>query len=464
MDATSSVSPAHVAAFAGTMGGRVIARRSSEYEQARKDLAWNGRVPDRYPELIVEARCVDDIVATIAFAQEHRLPISARSGGHSYAVSFLRDGGIALDLSALDEIAVEVDAMRISVGPGATSARIDAALEPHGLAFPVGHGGPVGIAGFLIGGGLGINGAAWGGMSTFNILAADVVLANGHKCRLDANERPDLFWALRGGGPGLPFLVTRFYLRCYPRPPAIISSSYLDGLSSLPRLAALMDELALRVDRRLQLMLAAVPAPPGMAEHCLPQDHGRMAALTAVAFADDRNEARTMQALLAEHPGLGGVMHRTGEDAIGFTDIFVQTDQLLSCRRVRADNIQTDRIEEAAGIILRHLPQSPSPASVSMIVRRGALPTQADAAFSLGGAYTVSTYAQWNEAGEDAGNAAWLHRFHNELESIATGAYVNEFDIEARRDRLALCHPGPAFERLRQIRDTYDPAGIFQRP
>lgn len=462
MDASSAIASGEVADLAAAIEGRVFERGTDGYEAARQALAWNGRVPPRYPEVIVAARAVGDVCAAVRFASRHGLPVHVRSGGHSYAALFLQDGGLVVDLSALRAIAVDPSAMMVSVGSGVTSAAVDAALEPHGLAFPVGHGGPVGIAGFLLGGGLGINCAAWGGMSTFNILGAEVVLADGRECTVGAEDSPDLLWALRGGGPGLPFIVTRFHLRCYRRPAAITASTYTDRLSALPKLAALLDDMAPRLDRRLQLMLAAVPVPPDLAGRCGPQDHGRVAALTAIAFADSAAAAQAMHAPLAAHADLRDVLHRGAESPIGFADIFAQTDQLLSCPRVRADNIQAERMADAAGIMLRHLPHSPSSATVCVAVRRGQI--AAGAAFSLSGHYSLSTYAQWDDARDDAANAGWLHGFHDDLESIAAGAYVNEFDLEARSDKLDLCHAGPARVRLRAIRAAHDPAGVFWRP
>lgn len=452
-----------VARLAHALEGSVIDRSAADYEAHRVALVWNGRVPDRHPDLIVKALSVQDVGAALAFARRHRLPVCAKGSGHSYSAIFLREGGMLLDLSALNGVVVDRSARLLSVGPGATSAQIDTALAEEGLAFPVGHGGPVGIGGFLLGGGLGINCAAWGGMSTFNILAADVMTADGRILRTSPDENTDLYWALRGGGPGLPFIVTRFELRCYDRPGHISVSTYLARFSDLPELAERIDAAAPALDLRLQLMLAIVPAPAEVAGRCSQDDHGRAAVLTAIAFADNAAEARSLHAALAEAATALPLLDHSANEAIGFADIFASTDQLLVSRRVRADNILTDRLGEAVRILMRQMPDSPSPASVAMIVRR-ADTAFADGACSLAGRYFLSTYAQWDHGKDDDANAAWLLGLHDELAGIATGAYVNEFDLEARSDTIEHCIAAANLERLRDIRHRHDPEGVFHYP
>lgn len=445
------------------IGGRVLDRQSPDYNLTRQSLVWNGRPPERYPSVIVEARSAADVASTVDFAQRHNLSVSARGTGHSYSSIFLCDGGLLLDLSRLNDLAVDPPSRRLSVGPGATSGQICAALEREGLAFPVGHDASVGIGGFLLGGGLGVNSAAWGGMSTFNILAADIVTVDGVLRRVSAEENADLFWALRGGGPGLPFIVTHFHLGCYDHPGAITSKTYVLRFSDLSRLAKALDMIAPALDRRLQVMLAAVAAPPELSGKCTVEDHGRIAALTAIAFADDTGAARTMQAQLASLPILSEALLRTDEQAVTFAQVLEQGKALLVSKRFRTDNVLCNDIGDAAEIIMRHLPASPSPANLSLIVWRGQQ-AQPDAAYSVSGRYFVSTYAQWDLAQDDTANATWLRHFYDDMAGVATGAYVNEFDLEGRLDEAGRCYSAVALDRLRTLRRQHDPRGVFHNP
>lgn len=443
--------------------GTVVGRGAPDYEARRTGLVWNGRPAPNCPDLIVRPDSVEDVRVAIAFAREHGLCVDMRGSGHSYSGIFLHDGGMLLDLSALDDIVPDPKAQTVSVGPGATAGRIDAALAPHGLAFPVGHGAQVGIAGFLLGGGIGINGGAWGGMSCHNILAADLVMADGRLVRASPDENADLFRALRGGGPGLPFAVVRFTLRCFRRPAHIGLVNHFVRFSRLPDLTQAIEGSTHRLDPRLQLMLAIVPAPAGLAPRLQEGDHGRVGALTAIAFADDANEAALLQAALDGAPALQAALHREAIDPADFADIFAMTDMALTAPRVRADNIFTDRLGDAVATIMRHLPAAPSPACIPLIVRRNAPALRPDAAFSIRGRFSVSTYAQSERACEDAPTAAWLHRLYDDLLPIASGSYVNEVDLEGRRDALDRCHSDAVREDLAAIRERHDPRRLFRR-
>ncbi len=449
--------------FSRALDGRVCSRLSADYEARRRALVWNGRPPECFPSLIVEARSAADVVVAVEFARHHKLVVGVRGTGHSYSSIFMCDSGLLIDLSRMNTLTVDRSEHRIVVEAGATSGEVAAALEREGLAFPVGHGAPVGIGGFLLGGGLGINCAAWGGMSTFNILAADIVTADGAERHASPTENPDLFWAMRGGGPGLPFIVTRFHLHCYDQPGAITSNTYLLRFAELPHLAAALDAIAPTLDRRLQVMLAVISAPPELASHCAPEDHGRIAALTAIAFAHDAVEARTLQAPLAELPILSDCLVRVQDQATTFAGILGQGETLLVSKRFRTDNVLCDQLGVAVDIIMRHLPTAPSPASLSLIVWRGQH-DHPDAAYSVSGRYFVSTYAQWGSAEDDPVNGAWLKRFYDEMAAIATGAYVNEFDLEARLDDIGRCYSTSALERLRTLRQRHDPDAIFYNP
>ena len=443
--------------------GDVCSRLAPDYEARRRALVWNGRPPDLFPFLIVTANSAADVATAIDFAQRYNLPVSARGTGHSYSAIFMCDDGLLLDLSRLSDVTIDRAERRLSVGPGATSGQISALLEHEGLAFPVGHGAPVGIGGFLLGGGLGVNCAAWGGMSTFNILAADVVTADGTQHHVSADENADLFWALRGGGPGLPFVVTRFHLHCYDHPGAITSNNYLLRFSELPVLAKALDEITPGLDRRLQVMLAVISTPPELAKHCSAEDHGRLAAVTAIAFADDADAARRMQSALARLPILSTALLRVEDQETRFSEILEQTESILVSKRFRTDNILTDDLGRAVEIIMRHAPASPSAASLPLIVWRGQH-TLPDAAYSISGRYFISTYAQWDLAADDDVNAAWLHGFYDEMARVATGAYINEFDLEARLTAVGRCYSPSALKRLDTLRRQLDPDGVFHSP
>ncbi|WP_425605917.1 FAD-binding oxidoreductase [Lysobacter firmicutimachus] len=195
------------------LGASGSVRRRSEpgYDAWLCRARWNERDVDRRPDYIVRPRSVDDMIAVIRTCREHGLAVALRSGGHSFANAFIRRNGVLLDLSALRALTIDSQRKRAIVGPGVTSRDLSRALAPYGLGFATGHSGTVGLGGFLLGGGLGINFGQWGPMSAFHIKALDVVTADGVLRRASAEENSDLFWAARGGGPMV------FFCRCIVR-------------------------------------------------------------------------------------------------------------------------------------------------------------------------------------------------------------------------------------------------------
>jgi len=433
--------------FPRHLDGKARSRHHAEYAGWHRSACWNGRRFDRFPEYIVRAQSVADVAHSIDFARRHRLPVSVRGRGHSYAGCFLRDDGLLLDLAALDRIEVDAAARLAAVQPGASSRQLAQALAPHGLAFPTGHGGDVGLSGFLLGGGLGINFRAWGGMSAFNVRAIDLIGAGGDLLHADAEHHPDLFWAARGGGPGLGFVVVKFYLDCRPLPRCITQTSARTGLDRLGELLQAIERA--EPEPALQVMVAVVPDGDGL-----------QASLSALAFADTPRQAQALHASLFARLPAGLLEPQAQDQPSSFEAIYRQSEAMLVSRRYRSDNVLTDRAGDAARILAAHLPARPSPATVPLLIWRGE-PRLPDAAFSTRGRWFVSTYAQWDAERDDEANRRWLKALYDELDGVASGAYINEFDLEERSARVERCFAPANWARLRELRRRCDPEGVF---
>ncbi len=242
-----------------TVRGRVVARGEPEYEATRRAVLWNRLVPERFPDVIVEATSVDDVARAIDYARANEMKVSVRSGGHSWCGAPLREGGMLINVSLLRDISIDQQSQTASVGPGATGGELARALAPAGLAFPVGHCPTVGLGGYLLAGGLGWNSNVWG-YGTFSVRAVDVVTAGGRTIRADESHNPDLFWAARGAGPGFPGVVTGFHLQTRPLP-VIATSTYTYPITASRELGEWLETIRAKIARNVELTVMLADRP-----------------------------------------------------------------------------------------------------------------------------------------------------------------------------------------------------------
>ncbi|MFY9916893.1 MAG: FAD-binding oxidoreductase, partial [Mycobacterium sp.] len=242
--------------------GRFYVQGDHGYEAARRATVWNARTPDRFPHVIVAARDADDVVAAVRYANANGMRIGVRSGGHSWAGNHVRDGGMLLDVSRLDDSFVDADQMTAIVGPGKGGSVLAVELEAQDLFFPTGHCKGVCIGGYLLQGGYGWNSRVLG-PACESVIGVDVVTADGEQVHCDADTHPDLYWAARGSGPGFFGVVTAFHLRVYQRPAICGSSLYVYPIELADDVFAWARTISADVDRRVELQMVTSRSVPG---------------------------------------------------------------------------------------------------------------------------------------------------------------------------------------------------------
>ena len=203
-------------ALRAELKGETITAGDLEYDAAR--AVWNGMI-DKRPVAIARVADVDDVAVVVRAARRFGLPLAVRGGGHNVAGLATSEGGLVIDLSALNAVTVDPERRRATVQGGAIWRDVDAATQPYGLAAPSGLVSETGVAGLTLGGGLG-----WlrrkHGLSCDNMVAADLVTAAGENVHTDEREHPELLWALRGGGGNFG-VVTSFEFRLHPVGPEV---------------------------------------------------------------------------------------------------------------------------------------------------------------------------------------------------------------------------------------------------
>ena len=443
------------------VSGFVIENGTPNYEPWRRSMIWQYRNFRRYPDILVQAENEEDVIAAVKFARQNKMKITTRSGGHSWSGCFMRNGGVLLDLSHLQSIEIDVKGKQAIVEPGVIGRILNARLGEVGLAFPTAHCGMVGLSGFLLGGGIGLNGTAWGGVSTSNIQAIDLVTAEGEKLHASADENQDYFWAARGAGPGLFFTVTRFHLKCYPLPKAIMTAMYTLPYSELVALSAALDELGPNIDPRVEMLGIVVPTPPELRTAGRNGDHRHVSLLSATAFVDSTSEAARVLEPISKHPVMKNALSIIPDRVSTMEMLYHDNEVPFPQARAWVDNIFTNRVVEATEVLSRHMPSAPSDSNTPVILWRGDLDFP-NSAYSSEGRFYFAGYAQWTNASDDFANQKWLRHMFDDLQPYASGHYINEFDRETRPLQTPACFSKGNWEKLQKLRSRYDPDGVYQ--
>ena len=210
MTATTSLADAARSTLAD-LSDRLTGPGDAAYDEAR--AVHNGMI-DRHPALIIRCVSPDDVSRAIAFASAQDVPLAVRGGGHNGAGLGVVDDGLVIDLSGMNEVIVDPEAGTVRVGGGATWSEVDHATAEHGVVVPSGIISTTGVGGLTLGGGLGHLSRGMG-LTIDNLAGAEVVLADGSRVHASADDHPDLFWALRGGGGNFG-VVTEFQFRTHP--------------------------------------------------------------------------------------------------------------------------------------------------------------------------------------------------------------------------------------------------------
>ncbi|MBV6697771.1 FAD-binding oxidoreductase [Kitasatospora aureofaciens] len=234
-----------------------------DYDRARR--VRNARA-DRRPAAIARCASPEDVQEALAHARRHRLPVAVRGGGANVAGWGTCDGGVVFDLSTMKRVTVDPDARAAEAEPGLLWGELDAATQRHGLALPGPRNPEVGIAGHTLGGGVGDLSRQYG-LTSDNVLFFDLVTADGRRVRASADEHPELFWGLRGGGGNFG-VVVRFGFRLHPVS-GVVAGPLVHPAEHAPSvLRTARDWLATAPDQAsLVILIWTAPPLPFVPEH-----------------------------------------------------------------------------------------------------------------------------------------------------------------------------------------------------
>lgn len=442
--------------FTSKIRGEVLLPGDPSYDEVRQ--IWNAMI-DRRPGMIVRCRGVSDVMLSVNLARDHKLLLAVRGGGHNIAGNAVCDGGLMIDLSLLTSVRIDPKTRRAYVEPGARLCDFDHEAQAFGLATPLGINGTTGVAGLTLGGGFGWLSRKYG-LTSDNLVAADMVTADGQLIRVSATENPELFWGVCGGGGNFG-IVTLFEFQLHQVGPEILAglmvfpaaqatqvlASYRDFVTTIP------DEM------NVWVVLRKAPSLPFLPEAV----HGQDVVVLAIFYAGD---VQTGQKLIEPLRGFG---QPYGEHvgAMPYTAWEQAFDPLLTpgSRNYWKSHNFSKISDKALETIIDYAGKLPSDQTEifigllgGQISRRAA---DATAYAQREAQFVLNVHARWESATDDQRCIAWAREFFDASAPFATGGVYINFLTEEEGSRIAAAY-GPGYPRLVALKKKYDPENLFR--
>lgn len=437
--------------------GAVVAPGDPGYDNARR--IWNGEI-DRRPAFIVRCSNTADVQAAIRFARERNLELSVRAGGHGVGGQAICEGGLVVDLSPMKHVEVDPSLGIACAGAGVLWGELDGRTQARGLATVGGVVTHTGIAGLTLGGGIG-----WlmrkHGATVDNLVAAEVVTAQGDVLVASEHENPDLFWGLRGGGGNFG-VVTSFRYRLHPVGPTVLAGPVLYPLEAAGAVlrryrdvvADAPDELTTILNLRLAPPLAAIPADV----------HGRPVLMVGCCWAGDPTQGEIALRPLRQ---LGPVL----ADLLGPRP-YLQLQSLYDAAVPHGWHYYWKSVEvppftdAAIDALVDHAAALTSPRSYCIIFQMGGALSRVDpgaTAFTQRSpGHNININAVWTD--EDRGrerHVAWTRAFHDAMRPHASSRVYLNFLDEDEPERVRAAFDEPTYERLLALKREHDPDNVF---
>lgn len=436
--------------------GEVLEPRAPGYDEAR--TVWNADI-DRRPRLIARCAGASDVIEALRLARETGLPLSVRGGGHGVGGQAVVDDGLMIDLSPMKEIRVDPIHATVRAQAGVLRGELDRECQAFGLGTPAGIVTHTGLAGLTLGGGIG-----WltrkHGATVDNLLSADVVTADGRLVTASAQEEPDLFWGLRGGGGNFG-VVTRFEYRLHPIGPTVLGGPVGYPLEEGGDvLRAYRDVVAEAPDELTTILkFSRVPPLPVFSE----EHHDRPVLNVTACYAGDVGEGEREVAalrrlgtplydLLAPRPflALQGMFDASVPWGLGYYWKSWEVPPL------------EDRVIDALVDAASDLPTVQSYIIVFQL--GGALarvPEDATAYPQRDGAFNVNINGVWLPEQDRQEPVRWVRDLFDRLAPLSRGrSYIN-FMGEESQSRVRDAYGPERHTRLVALKDRFDPENVF---
>lgn len=442
--------------FKSTIRGDVLLPADAGYEDARR--IWNAMV-DRRPAVIVRCSGVADIINSVAFARDRELAVAVRGGGHNIAGNAVCDGGLMIDLSPMKSVRINPETRRAYVEPGALLSDFDHEAQVFGLATPLGINSTTGVAGLTLGGGFG-----WlsrqHGLTVDNLVAAEVITADGKRVWASADTHSELFWAIRGGGGNFG-IVTLFEFQLHPVGPEVLTGLIVFPFEQAKRLLTQYREYVDTMPDDLNVWAVLRQAPP---LPFLPETvHGKEVVIFPFFYTGDTEEGMRLIEPLRRF----GQAHGEHIGSQPYTAWQQAFDPLLTpgARNYWKSHNFTALQDGALETVIEYAGKLPSPQCEIFIGLIGGqasrVAADATAYAHRDAKFVLNVHSRWETPAEDNRCITWAREFFEAAKPHATGGVYVNFLTQDESERIAAAY-GPNYDRLVQLKNRYDPQNLFR--
>ena len=445
---STTLDPALITDLAGRVSGPVLTPEDAGYDATR--AVHNGLI-DRRPALIVRCRTKEDVVEALALARRSGLDVSIRGGGHNVAGRCVVDGGVMIDLAEMKGITIDPDRGIAKVEGGVLWGELNDAAAEHGLAVTGGAISTTGVAGYTLGGGLGWLMAKCG-LAADNLLAVELVTAEGEVLDADADSHPDLFWALRGGGGNFG-VATTFTFQLHPLR-TIVGGLIAHPIDAAPDLLRFYRDAVAGCSDDLTVFAALVHAPDGSGV--------KLSAMVVFHTGDAAEAERELEPFKAWGSPL---MVEVGPMPYPVMNTLLDAAYPAGSLNYWLSSFTRGLPDELIDIAVERFAVVPSPMTAILLehfhgaVTRVGLTETAVPHREEG--WNLLLPSVWTDPADTDANIAWgRETFAAMRPHFGTGRWLNYLGDDQADDAIRAAY-GPNYDRLREVKRRYDPDNVF---
>lgn len=442
--------------FQSSFHGNIILPNHTGYDEARK--IWNGMF-DKKPSIIAQCADKHDVVSCVNFARENNLLLSVKGGGHNSAGMATNNDGMVLDLGNMNQVTVNETNKTVRVQGGALLSDVDRETQKYGLAVSAGIVSHTGVGGLTLGGGFGWISRKFG-MSVDNLISAEIVTANGRLIMASANENPNIFWAIRGGGGNFG-VVTDFTFQAAEIGTEVYAGLIIKPFDNAKEYLRFQADYVRNMpdDMTIWMVIRHAPPLPFLDE----EHHWKMVVIVPFIYLGNQEEGEKLIKPIVEW----GNNYATHIGKMPWVDWQGLFDGLVThgARNYWKSHQMLNLSDDCLDQILKYASILPSKECEIFIPhlegKAGRVPENETAFAHRTAPFVMNIHTRWQDASDDERCIQWARDIHDATRPFSKGVYVNFLSDEGQ-DRVREAYTKEVWDRLVEIKRQWDPENLFR--